>query len=485
MTALPDPLADPAAGLMTGPMAEPAGAVPLDDVARAVADIAAGRPVVVVDDADRENEGDLVFAASKATPELLAFTIRHARGLICVPMLGADLDRLCLPQMTSQNQEHHGTAFTVSVDARHGITTGISAADRARTIQLLASPSAHHDDLVRPGHVFPLRYAEGGVLRRRGHTEAAVDLARLAGLPPAGVVCEIVNEDGTMMRLPRLREFADSHGLALISIEQLIDHRRRTERLVTRVAQTQLPNSHGRWAAYGYRSDIDNAEHLALVLGDIGDGEQVLTRVHSECLTGDVFGSQRCDCGAQLDAAMAKIADRGRGVVLYLRGHEGRGIGLLSKLQAYELQDAGADTVDANIELGLPVDAREYSVAAQLLADLGARSVQLLTNNPAKVAALARHGFSVTRVPLPPLATPHNLRYLTAKRDRLGHQIENMPGTAGASPRGRLPGAGGQGAWGAGAPHAGMSSPRGQQAIPNGHAVPPAAIVPVPGERAG
>src|SRR5215469_2888770 len=397
--------------------------VPLDDVTRAIADIAAGRPVLVVDDEDRENEGDLVFAATKATPELLAFTIRYARGLICVPMLGRDLDRLHLPQMTSQNQEHHGTAFTISVDARNGITTGISAADRARTIQLLVSGSTAPDDIVRPGHVFPLRYSEGGVLSRRGHTEAAVDLARLAGLPPAGVVCEVINDDGTMMRLPRLREFADAHGLALISIEQLIDYRRDTERLVTRVAQTKIPNAYGNWTAYGYRSDIDGTEHLALVLGDIGDGGDILTRVHSECLTGDVFGSQRCDCGAQLQSAMAAIAERGRGVVLYLRGHEGRGIGLLSKLQAYELQDAGADTVDANLELGLPVDAREYSVAAQLLDDLGVRSVRLLTNNPAKVAALAEHGFGVTRIPLPPLTTPYNLRYLMTKRDRLGHQI--------------------------------------------------------------
>jgi 3,4-dihydroxy 2-butanone 4-phosphate synthase / GTP cyclohydrolase II len=432
--------------------------VPLDEVIRAIKDIAAGRPVVVVDDADRENEGDLVFAASMATPELLAFTIRYARGLICVPMLGTDLERLYLPQMTSNNQEHHGTAFTLSVDARHGISTGICAADRARTIQLLASPSTSHDDLVRPGHVFPLRYAEGGVLSRRGHTEAAVDLARLAGLPPAGVVCEIVNDDGTMMRLPKLREFADSHDLALISIEQLIDYRRRTERLVTRVAQTQIPNEYGRWQAYGYRSEIDNAEHLALVLGDIGDGADVLTRVHSECLTGDVLGSQRCDCGTQLQAAMAAIAEHGRGVVLYLRGHEGRGIGLLSKLQAYELQDAGADTVDANIELGLPVDAREYSVAAQLLTDLGVHSVRLLTNNPAKVDALADHGFGVTRIALPPLMTPHNLRYLTAKRDRLGHQITLLA-------RG--------------------DDPPQSIYIPNGHVAPAPAIVPVTGEKAG
>ncbi|HTR93461.1 MAG TPA: bifunctional 3,4-dihydroxy-2-butanone-4-phosphate synthase/GTP cyclohydrolase II [Trebonia sp.] len=402
--------------------------VPLDEVARAIKDIADGRPVLVVDDADRENEGDIVFAASKATPELLAFTIRYGRGLICVPMLGAELERLNVPQMTSHNQEHHGTAFTISVDARDEITTGISAADRARTIQLLASSASSPDDLVRPGHVFPLRYTEGGVLSRRGHTEAAVDLAVLAGLPPAGVVCEVIGDDGTMLRLPALREFADEHGLALISIEQLIEHRRRTERLVTRVAETVIPNAYGEWRAYGYRSQIDGGEHLALVLGDLDalEGEDVLTRVHSECLTGDVFGSQRCDCGAQLDASMARIAERGRGVVLYLRGHEGRGIGLLSKLQAYQLQDAGADTVDANIKLGLPVDAREYSVAAQLLDDLGVRSVRLLTNNPAKVEALAEHGFGVTRIPLPPLATPHNLRYLTAKRDRLGHQLETL-----------------------------------------------------------
>jgi 3,4-dihydroxy 2-butanone 4-phosphate synthase / GTP cyclohydrolase II len=397
--------------------------VPLDEVERAIKEIANGRPVVVVDDADRENEGDIVFAASKATPELLAFTIRHARGLICVPMLGRDLDRLQMPQMTSRNTEHQGTAFTISVDARDDITTGISAADRAATISKLVDPAAEAADFVRPGHIFPLRYAEGGVLRRRGHTEAAVDLATLAGLPPAGVVCEIIKDDGTMMRLPDLRVFADEHDLALISIEQLIDYRRHTDRLVTRVAETQIPNQHGLWRALGYRHDVDGTDHMALVYGDISDGEDVLTRVHSECLTGDVFGSQRCDCGAQLEAAMAAIAERGRGVVLYLRGHEGRGIGLLSKLQAYELQDAGADTVDANLELGLPVDAREYSVAAQLLGDLGVRSVELLTNNPEKVTDLARHGFSVTRVPLAPAATPHNLRYLTAKRDRMGHEI--------------------------------------------------------------
>ncbi len=419
---------------------QPAG-IPLDEVARAIKDIADGRPVIVVDDADRENEGDIVFAASKATPELLAFTIRYGRGLICAPMTAADLDRLNVPQMTSENQERHGTAFTISVDARHDITTGISAGDRATTIQLLASPDSSAADLVRPGHVFPLRYTEGGVLRRRGHTEAAVDLAVLAGQPPVGVVCEVIGDDGTMLRLPGLRRFADDHGLALISVEQLIEYRRRTERLVTRVADTVIPNAYGDWRAYGYRSDIDGTEHLALVLGDIsagfGDsggesvepGEDVLTRVHSECLTGDVFGSQRCDCGTQLDAAMAMIAERGRGVILYLRGHEGRGIGLLSKLQAYQLQDAGQDTVDANLSLGLPVDAREYSVASQLLDDLGVHSIRLLTNNPAKVDALAAHGFGVTRIPLPPLTTPYNLRYLATKRDRMGHQLESLDET--------------------------------------------------------
>jgi 3,4-dihydroxy 2-butanone 4-phosphate synthase / GTP cyclohydrolase II len=400
-------------------------AIPLDDVTRALKDFADGRPVVVVDDANRENEGDIIFAASKATPELLAFMIRYSSGVICVPMRGEDLDRLQIPLMTTQNTERMRTAYTVSVDAAVGVTTGISAADRATTIRKLADPQAIAGDFARPGHIFPLRARDGGVLVRPGHTEAAVDLAALAGLPPVGVVCEVVNDDGTMMRLPGLRKFADEHRLALISIEQLIDHRRRTERLVTRVAETVIPNAFGRWNAYGYRSDIDGTEHLALVYGDLsaGDGEDVLTRVHSECLTGDVFGSQRCDCGAQLDAAMAKIAERGRGVVLYLRGHEGRGIGLLSKLQAYELQDNGVDTVDANLELGLPVDAREYSVAAQLLDDLGVRSVRLLTNNPAKVDALAAHGFGVTRIPLPPQVTPHNLRYLATKRDRLGHQI--------------------------------------------------------------
>jgi 3,4-dihydroxy 2-butanone 4-phosphate synthase / GTP cyclohydrolase II len=402
----------------------------LDDVDRAIKDIAEGRPVVVVDDENRENEGDIIFAASMVTPELLAFMIRYTSGVICAPLPGEDLDRLQLPLMTTQNTERMRTAFTVSVDASEGVTTGISAADRATTIGRLIAPATTATDLVRPGHIFPLRYAEGGVLRRPGHTEAAVDLARLAGLPAAGVLAEVVNDDGTMARLPQLREFADTHGLALISIEQLIEYRRRTEQQLTRVARTQIPNAHGLWQAYGYRHEIDGTEYVALVFGDTlsayaGGGADVLTRLHSECLTGDVFGSLRCDCGAQLEAAMTAIAAEGRGVVLYLRGHEGRGIGLLGKLQAYELQDTGADTVDANTELGLPVDSREYSAGAQMLADLGVRSVRLLTNNPAKVSGLTACGVDVTeRVPLPPAVTSYNLRYLATKRDRLGHQIQ-------------------------------------------------------------
>jgi 3,4-dihydroxy 2-butanone 4-phosphate synthase / GTP cyclohydrolase II len=408
-----------------------ADGVQLDDVARAVADIAAGRAVVVVDDVERENEGDIIFAASKATPELLAFTIRYTSGVICAPMPGEMLDRLQLPLMTSQNAERMRTAFAITVDARDGVTTGISAADRARTIRTLADSATEPYEIVRPGHVFPLRYMPGGVLRRPGHTEAAVDLARLAGLTPAGVLAEIVNDDGTMARLPRLREFADEHGLALISIEQLISYRRQHERVVDRIVETSLPNEFGEWRALGYQNSVDGTEHLALVLGDLAaPGPDPLVRMHSECLTGDVFGSHRCDCGTQLEAAMAAIAAEGRGVVLYLRGHEGRGIGLLSKLRAYQLQDLGADTVDANTELGLPVDAREYSTGAQMLTDLGVHSLRLLTNNPAKIDGLAGFGITVTgRVSLPSLPTAHNLRYLTAKRDRLGHQIDNLPAT--------------------------------------------------------
>jgi 3,4-dihydroxy 2-butanone 4-phosphate synthase/GTP cyclohydrolase II len=398
-----------------------------DDVEDAIADLRAGLPVIVVDDENRENEGDLIFAAAKATPELVAFTVRHTSGVICVAVPGADLDRLHIPLMTSQNSEHMRTAFTVTVDARHGVTTGISAADRARTIRTLADSATEPYELLRPGHIFPLRYHQGGVLRRRGHTEAAVDLARLAGLSEAGALCEITNDDGTMARLPELQVFAKEHGLKLISIEQLVEFRKRSEKLVERVTETRLPNRFGMWRAVGYSSSIDGGEHLALVYGDLGDGNDVLVRAHSECLTGDVLHSERCDCGTQLDGAMEVIAEQGRGVVLYLRGHEGRGIGLLAKLRAYALQDNGSDTVDANLELGLPADAREYTNAAQMLIDLGVRSIRVLTNNPDKLTGLKGFGLEVLgRVALPVVVTEHNRRYLTVKRDRLGHEIEGL-----------------------------------------------------------
>ncbi|MEO3783436.1 bifunctional 3,4-dihydroxy-2-butanone-4-phosphate synthase/GTP cyclohydrolase II [Actinocorallia sp. B10E7] len=396
-------------------------------IEEAIADIAAGRPVVVVDDENRENEGDLVFAAEHATPELMAFTVRYTSGYICAPLTEADCLRLQLPPMYHTNQDVRGTAYTVSVDAAEGVSTGISAADRAHTIRLLADPGTVPSDLRRPGHVVPLRAREGGVLVRRGHTEATIDLARLAGCRPAGVLCEIVNDDGTMARLPQLEVFAKEHDLKLISIEQLVAYRKRTERLVSRDAQTVIPNRFGDWRAFGYTSSIDGGEHIALVYGDLGDGEDVLVRVHSECLTGDVLHSDRCDCGAQLDAAMAEIALAGRGVVVYLRGHEGRGIGLIAKLKAYALQDQGSDTVDANVELGHPVDARDYTNAAHILADLGVESVRLLTNNPAKVEALTGFGVRLLgRAAMPVHVTEHNLRYLTAKRDRLGHHIEGL-----------------------------------------------------------
>ncbi|MFF4407147.1 bifunctional 3,4-dihydroxy-2-butanone-4-phosphate synthase/GTP cyclohydrolase II [Streptomyces sp. NPDC001262] len=398
----------------------------LDPVERAIADIAAGRPVVVVDDADRENEGDLVVAAEKITPEIVAFMMSECRGLICVPLEEPDIDRLDLPQMVARNTETMGTAFTVSVDAgrEHGTTTGISAADRAITIAMLADPASVPGDFVRPGHVFPLRAKPGGVLVRPGHTEAGVDLARLAGLRPAAAIVEIAGEDGAMLRLPELIPFARRHGLSVISIEDLVAHRRAAEPAVRREATTRLPTAFGEFRAHGYRSTVDGVEHIALVAGDLGDGADVLVRVHSECLTGDVFGSLRCDCGPQLHASMERIAAEGRGVVLYLRGHEGRGIGLLPKLRAYELQEDGRDTLDANLELGLPADGRDYAVGARILADLGVRSLRLLTNNPEKTAALVRHGLAVTgREPMPVQAGEHNLRYLRTKRDRMGHDL--------------------------------------------------------------
>jgi 3,4-dihydroxy 2-butanone 4-phosphate synthase / GTP cyclohydrolase II len=405
--------------------------VRMDTVERAVADIAAGRAVVVVDDEDRENEGDLIFAASKSTPELMAFTIRYSSGVICVPVTAPTLDRLGIPLMTPHNRERMRTAYTVSVDARDGVTTGISAADRSHTVRTLIDSATEAFEIVQPGHVFPLRYAEGGVLVRPGHTEAAVDLARLAGLEPAGVISEIVNDDGTMKRGQQLREFADEHGLSMISIEQLIHHRRRHETHVERVAETRLPTAHGDFTGFGYRITVDDGEHLALVHGDVSGDEPVLTRVHSECLTGDVFGSRRCDCGPQLDEALERIVEEGRGVLVYLRGHEGRGIGLVAKLQAYQLQDGGRDTVDANLELGLPADARHYGAATQILRDLGVTNVRLLTNNPGKVTNLEEYGVRVAeRVPLTTRPNDHNLQYLLTKRDRMGHHLPDLAADA-------------------------------------------------------
>jgi len=383
--------------------------------------------VVVVDDADRENEGDLIFAAELATPALVSFMVRYTSGFICVAIHDHEADRLDLPPMFYANQDTRGTAYTVTVDAREGVTTGISAADRATTIRLLATPSTTSVDLARPGHIVPLRAKDGGVLRRPGHTEAAVDLAELAGLTPAGALCEIVSESNPtgMARGAELRAFADAHDLLMISIADLIAYRRRFEKLVERVANARVPLQHGEFMAHGYSSSYDDREHVAFVFGEIGDGEDVLVRVHSECLTGDVFGSLRCDCGPQLDAALAAVAAEGRGVVLYIRGHEGRGIGLLHKLQAYQLQDAGRDTLDANLDLGLPADARDYGTGAQILVDLGIKTMRLLTNNPAKRAGLEGYGLYVLgQVPLPTHVNPENLRYLRTKQQRMGHTLD-------------------------------------------------------------
>jgi 3,4-dihydroxy 2-butanone 4-phosphate synthase/GTP cyclohydrolase II len=415
---------------VSGPAPEPdaagasTGDVVLDSIEDAIAALQAGQAVVVVDDEDRENEGDLIFAARAATAELTGFMIRHTSGYICVGMTGELLDRLGLPPMTAVNEDRKGTAYAVSVDARDVETTGISAKDRAHTIRVLGDTATEPFDLTRPGHVMPLRAVVGGVLRRPGHTEASVDLARLAGFTPAGALCELVNDDGSMMRAPECRAFADAHGLRMISIADLIRFRRRNERQVTRVAETTLPTAYGEFTAVGYRSEIDGVEHMALVAGDIGDGSEVVVRVHSECLTGDVFHSLRCDCGPQLDAALLRISQEGRGVVLYMRGHEGRGIGLLPKLLAYQLQDDGRDTVDANLELGLPADARDYGIGAQILADLGVRSMRLLTNNPAKLAGLEGYSLSIVeRLPLEIQSNRHNEAYLRTKAARMGHEL--------------------------------------------------------------
>ncbi len=400
--------------------------MPTASIDDAIAAIAGGQIVVVVDDEDRENEGDLIVAAEHATPETMAFFVRHTSGLICAAITAERADHLDLPLMVERNTEAQRTAFTVTVDYRSGTTTGISAADRSRTARALIDPDTRPEDLARPGHLHVLRAREGGVLKRAGHTEASVDLARLAGLVPAGVLCEVVTEDGLgMARRDELEKFADRHGLLLVTIADLIRYRRQTERLVRRTAEARLPTEFGVFRCVAYQSVIDHETHLAMVMGEPAGEPNVLVRVHSECLTGDVFGSRRCDCGSQLHAALRLISQEGLGVVVYLRGHEGRGIGISPKLQAYELQDGGLDTVDANVELGLPVDNREYGIGAQILVDLGITTMRLMTNNPAKRGGLEGFGLEIVeRVPIHTVPTEENVRYLRTKRDRMGHLLD-------------------------------------------------------------
>ncbi|MGH9087220.1 MAG: bifunctional 3,4-dihydroxy-2-butanone-4-phosphate synthase/GTP cyclohydrolase II [Acidimicrobiales bacterium] len=404
--------------------------MPFSRVEEAIAAVGRGGMAVVVDDEDRENEGDLVMAAEAATPEAIAFFLAHTSGVICVPLLPERADELQLPLMVADNTEAQRTAFTVTVDARHGTTTGISTADRAATIAALADPGTRPADLNRPGHIFPLRYRPGGVLKRAGHTEATVDLARAAGMAPTGVLCEIVSEDKSRMaRLPELEAFAERHGLPLISIAELIRYRRRAEKLVRRVSEARIPTATGEYRAYVYESLLDGEQHLALVMGDLEGERDVLVRVHSECLTGDVFGSLRCDCGPQLRTALDHIEAERRGVVVYLRGHEGRGIGLGHKIRAYRLQEEGADTVEANMALGLPVDSREYGIGAQILVDLGVTTMRLMTNNPVKYGGLEGFGLDITeRVPLESSPNPENIEYLRTKRERMGHLLEGLDG---------------------------------------------------------
>ena len=398
----------------------------MSTVEQAIAEVRRGGIVLVTDDEDRENEGDLVMAAEACTTEAMAFFLRQTSGLICASVTGEQADRLDLAPMVPDNKESFTTAFTVSVDAADGVSTGISAHDRALTLRLLAEPSSRPGTFVRPGHVFPLRAKQGGVLRRPGHTEAASDLARLAGLSPAGVLCEVTNVDKSAMATgPELERLARDHGLPLISIAALKDFRMKREQLVRHLSEARVPTEHGEFVCHAWESLVDGTEHVAFVRGDVSGEEPVLVRVHSECLTGDVFGSARCDCGSQLADALRHIDEEGRGVVVYLRGHEGRGIGIGHKLRAYELQDRGFDTVDANLELGLPVDSRDYGVGAQILADLGVRRMRLMTNNPAKYDGLSGYGMEIVeRVSLAPHTNPHNLPYLTTKAARLGHTID-------------------------------------------------------------
>lgn len=401
--------------------------MPFAPVEDAIAAIARGEFVAVIDDADRENEGDLIIAAEKITPEAIAFMVRHTSGVICMPIVGTRLDDLRIPLMVADNTESQRTAFTVSVDAKNNTTTGISAADRAATIKALIDPMSGPEDFNRPGHIFPLRYREGGVLKRAGHTEAAVDLARLAGLYPAGVLCEIVKDDGSgeMARLPDLEKFSADYGLVMVSIADLVRYRRQREKLIRRVSEARIPTEDGEWTAYAYQSILDGTEHLAFVMGEVAGEPNVLVRVHSECLTGDVFASMRCDCGHQLALARERIAADGRGCIVYLRGHEGRGIGIGHKLRAYQLQEQGRDTVEANLELGFPPDSREYGIGAQILVDLGITTMRLMTNNPAKYGGLGGYNLEIVeRVPL--ISTPNieNHLYLRAKAEKLGHLLD-------------------------------------------------------------